>query len=255
MVKNMIWIKNSIVKFCTNPRCVFFLGLAIALLATSLEVFRGRCTNYYDYYDATMMFWSGISPYTQEFYGTHCLYFLYSPVYTTVYAPVFLLPWWLGPFVWNIGNYCLFCLAIKMLPEPLAPHRMKIFLFLLSLLLQGIFCYQYNIVVCYIFLFAFTLLEKNKPFWAVLLIMLSATTKVYGAIELALLFCYPKTLRNFGYALLCGAFFIFLPCINPAFENVLGLYGEMYENLASHTVSSNDWCRLRCWRYWQCCSS
>ena len=237
--KNMIWIKNSIVKFFTNPRCVFFLGLAIALLATSLEVFRGRCTNYYDYYDATMMFWSGISPYTQEFYGTHCLYFLYSPVYTTVYAPVFLLPWWLGPFVWNIGNYCLFCLAIKMLPEPLAPHRMKIFLFLLSLLLQGIFCYQYNIVVCYIFLFAFTLLEKNKPFWAVLLIMLSATTKVYGAIELALLFCYPKTLRNFGYALLCGAFFIFLPCINPAFENVLGLYGEMYENLASHTVSSN----------------
>ena len=122
MVKNMIWIKNSIVKFFTNPRCVFFLGLAIALLATSLEVFRGRCTNYYDYYDATMMFWSGISPYTQEFYGTHCLYFLYSPVYTTVYAPVFLLPWWLGPFVWNIGNYCLFCLAIKMLPEPLAPH-------------------------------------------------------------------------------------------------------------------------------------
>ena len=152
--KNMIWIKNSIVKFFTNPRCVFFLGLAIALLATSLEVFRGRCTNYYDYYDATMMFWSGISPYTQEFYGTHCLYFLYSPVYTTVYAPVFLLPWWLGPFVWNIGNYCLFCLAIKMLPEPLAPHRMKIFLFLLSLLLQGIFCYQYNIVVCYIFLYA-----------------------------------------------------------------------------------------------------
>ena len=230
---------NGVKWFFTNPTCVFCLGLAVVLLATTLEVTRGRNTNYFDYYDSTMLFWSGISPYTAEYCETHCIYFLYSPVFSTLFAPIFMLPWWLGPFVWNIGNYCLFCLAIKMLPEPLAPHRMKIFLFLLSVLLQSIFCFQYNTVVCYIFLFAFTLLERGKPFWAVLLIMLSATTKVYGAAELALLFCYPKVWRNLGYALLCGAGFLLLPAINPAVDNVLTLYQDMFNMIASHHSDSD----------------
>ena len=42
------------------------LGLLVVLIATALEVARGRNTNYFDYYDSTMMFWSGISPYTME---------------------------------------------------------------------------------------------------------------------------------------------------------------------------------------------
>jgi hypothetical protein len=64
--------------------------------------------------------------------------------------------------------------------------------------------------------------------------MLSATTKIYGGAELALLFCYPKVWRNFGYAILCGAFFLLLPAINPAFDNVFVLYQQMADILTSH---------------------
>ena len=220
--------------FFLNPRCLFWLGMTITLLATTIEVVRGRNTNYFDYQDSTRMFWEGLTPYTLEFAQAHALYFLYLPVFCVIFAPIFLLPWWLGPYVWNIGNFVLFSLAIWMLPKPLAPHRTKIYLFLLSVLMQSIFCYQYNTVVCYIFIFAFVLLEKNKPFWAVLLIMISATTKIYGAAELVLLFCYPKTLRNFGYAALCGAGLLLLPAINPSFDSFISLYQGTIDMINTH---------------------
>ena len=227
-------ILDALKWFFTNPTCVFCLGLAVVLTATTIELLRGRATNFYDYYDATNMFWAGISPYSLEFIEAHSIWFLYTPVFTTIYAPIFLLPEWLGPFVWNGFNYCMLCLAIKTLPQPLAPYRMKIFLFLLLLILQSTFCFQYNMVVCYIFLFAFTLLENGKPFWATLLIMISATTKYYGAIELGLLLCYPKFWRNIGYALFWGVVLLLLPTINTAFDNVFVLYKDMWGTYESH---------------------
>lgn len=227
-------ILDALKWFFTNPTCVFCLGLAVVLTATTIELLRGRATNFYDYYDATNMFWAGISPYSLEFIEAHSIWFLYTPVFTTIYAPIFLLPEWLGPFVWNGFNYCMLCLAIKTLPQPLAPYRMKIFLFLLLLILQSTFCFQYNMVVCYIFLFAFTLLENGKPFWATLLIMISATTKYYGAIELGLLLCYPKFWRNMGYALFWGVVLLLLPTINTAFDNVFVLYKDMWGTYESH---------------------
>lgn len=232
-------IVNAIKWFFSNPTCVFWLGMAVTLLATTLEVVRGRNTNYFDYQDSTRMFWEGLSPYNLEYAQAHSIYFLYSPVFSVVFAPIFYLPWWLGPYVWNVGNYSLFALAIKKLPQQLDKYKHWIFLFLLSVVLQTIFCYQHNIIVSYIYIFAFILLERGKGFWAVFLIMLSATTKVYGVAELAILFCYPRVWRNLGYAALCGAGFLLLPALNTAFDNVFVLYQEMFDMIASHHSDSD----------------
>lgn len=239
-------ITSRITSFFRNERNVFLLGLAVAFVATLLEVIRGRASNYYVYSDATRMIWDGLSPYTEQFVSAHGRYFLYLPPFSVIFAPILLLPQWLGPFVWNIGNYCLMFLAIATLPPALRPYRNSIFLFLLPILLQSIFCYQYNVVVCYIFIFAFTLLERGKGLWAVLLIMLSACTKVYGIVELALLFCYPKAWRNFGFAILCGAAMLALPIL-PALANgaaataaggpgewVISLYSQMVDISNTH---------------------
>lgn len=232
-------IVNAIKWFFSNPACVYVLGLVIVLLATSLEVFRGRNTNYFDYQDSTRMFWEGLSPYNMEYAQAHGIYFLYSPVFSVIFAPIFFLPWWLGPYVWNICNYSLFALAIKMLPKHLEKYRHWIFLFLLSVVLQTVFCYQHNIIVAYIYIFAFILLEHNKPVWAVLLIMISATTKVYGAAELAILFCYPKVWRNLGLAVLLGALLVCLPMLNMNMEHPMALYQQMFDMIASHHSDSD----------------
>jgi len=227
-------IKYWLERFFTNPKCVISLGLIITIVATTLEVIRFRARNFYDFHDATIMFWSGITPYCTEYVDTYTLYFLYTPVFTTIFTPFFLLPEWLGAYVWNIFNYSMFTSAIWKLPNALSPYKNKIFLFLLSILLQSIFCFQYNTVVCYIFLFAFILLERNKPIWAVLLIMISATTKIYGIAELALLFCYPKVWRNLGYAVLFGIGLLLLPAINPAVDNIATIYKELADILSTH---------------------
>ena len=226
-------IINGVRWFFTNPKCVFYLGLVITLVATTLEVTRFRARNFYVFHDATLMFWSGLSPYNMEFVETTTHLYLYTPVFTTLFLPFAILPEWLGAFAWNIFNYCMFSLAIWTLPKPLANYNTKIFLFLLSILLQSLFCFQYNVVVGYIFLFAFSLLERGKPFWAVLLIMISATTKIYGIAELALLFCYPKVWRNMGFALLCGILLLLLPAVNPA-ADITALYREMGDILTFH---------------------
>ena len=230
---------NAFKWFFSNPTCVFFLGLAVVLLATTLEVARGRNTNYFDYQDSTRMFWEGLSPYNMEYAQAHAIYFLYSPVFSVLFAPIFYLPWWLGPYVWNIGNYSLFALAIKMLPQQLDKYKHWIFLFLLSVLLQTVFCYQHNIIVAYIYIFAFILLERNKPVWAVLLIMISATTKVYGAAELAILLCYPKVWRNLSLALVFGCLLVCLPLLNQNFDNPFVLYQQMFDMIASHHSDSD----------------
>lgn len=213
---------------------IYYLGLFISFLATILEVVRGRNTNYFDYQDATRMFWEGLSPYTLEYAQAHGLYFTYPPVFNVLFTPIFYLPWWLGPFIWNIGNYSLFALAIKTLPQQFDKYKHWIFLFSLSIVLQSVFCYQYNLVVCYIFIFAYTLLERSKGFWAVLIIMISACTKIYGIAELAILLCYPKTWRNFGYAIICGVVLICLPMLNSNFDNPMNLYSQMLNMISTH---------------------
>ena len=226
-------------QFYKDPRFWWILGLIIVLIATTVEVVRGRNTNYFDYQDSTRMFWEGMSPYNLEYAQAHAIYFLYSPVFSVIFAPIFYLPWWLGPFVWNVGNYTLFSLAIKWLPAQLDKYKLYIFVFMLSVVLQTVFCYQHNIIVCYIYLFAFILLEQGKGIWAVLLIMISACTKVYGAAELAILFCYPKVWRNLGYALLFGAILLCLPLLNPNFDNPFVLYQQMFDMIASHHSDSD----------------
>ena len=231
--------RQRIINFLSKPQTVFWLGMFITLLATSLEVFRGRNTNYFDYQDSTRMFWEGLSAYDLEYAFAHEIYFLYTPVFSTLFAPIFLLPWWLGPYVWNVCNFILFFLAIWTLPDKFDRYKVRILWFLLPVLLQAIFCYQYNTVVAYIFIFAYSLLERGKGIWAVLLIMISACTKIYGGAELALLFCYPKTARNFAYAALFGVILLLTPCLNFNYDNPLSIYNDMIQMVASHHSDSD----------------
>ncbi len=230
---------KSLCVFLQNPRNVFIVGLLMACGATFMEVIRERASNFYVYADATCLFWEGVSPYTHKFVEEHARYFLYSPVFNFFFTPFALMPGWLGPFAWNIMNYTLMFFAIWTLPKPFKDYRLRIFVFLLSLIGQSVFCFQYNLVVCYIFLFSFTLLERGKYFLAILLIMFSATTKVYGVIELFLLLCYPKMLRKFGYAILCGAVLLLIPALNVRFDNVFVLYQDMINIIGEHNVDTD----------------
>ena len=219
--------KNPKMPFFYSRRNLYMIGFLLAFIVTLLEFIRGRHQNFMVFSDATQFFWQGISPYTTEFVEAHGRYFLYSPVFTVLFAPFAYLPAWLGPFAWNLFNYSLFFMAIFTLPQQFTQQqKCRMFLFLLLILGQSLLSFQYNITVAYLFLFAYTLLEKDRGFLAVLLIMISGCTKVYGIFELALLLCYPHVWRNFGYAVTMGIVLLALPLIKIAPADLLPYYEE-----------------------------
>ena len=213
---------------------VYVFGLVVAIIITAFETFRLRYANYLVYSDSTMDFWNGINPYTQHFVETHGRYFLYTPVFSVLYWPIAVLPKWLGPFVWNLGNYTLFVLSVFTLPHRYDAHKVSILLFLFLILEQSVFPFQFNIVVAYLFLFAFSLLERGHGFWAVVLIMLSATTKVYGTVELLILFCYPKTMKRLCWAALIGVLLLLLPALKVGLSGLQECYMNWWNMLSQH---------------------
>ena len=226
-------LKNNVI-FRHPKLSVYILGLLVAIVATALETFRLRHANYLVYTDSTLDFWNGINPYTQNFVDAHGRFFLYTPVFSVLYLPIALLPKWLGPFVWNLCNYSLFALSVFTLPKQYDANKVKIFLFLLLILEQSVFPFQFNIVVAYCFLFVFSLLERGQFFWAVLLIMISTTTKVYGIVELLLLFCYQKPFRNLLYAFVLGVLFLLLPALKTGFDGLIPCYENWWNMLSQH---------------------
>lgn len=207
----------------------------MGMAATCIELARGRAENLVDFRDATRLFWQHISAYTDEYVELHHgRFFIYSPVFNILFTPFAFLPRWISGILWNFCNYTLLFLAIRNLPGHLKDKSTQIALYLLLIIVESLFCFQYNVVVCYIFLWAFILLERDKPFWAVLLIMISATTKIYGIVEIGLLFCYPKIWRNLGYAVLCGLGLLLLPVLQTGFDGLIPWYMDWFNALGSH---------------------
>ena len=237
-------MNRTIDKIRQNPKTsIYILGFIAAIVATAIETIRLRYMNYLVYTDSTLDFWNGINPYTQDFVNEHGRYFLYTPVFSVLYWPIAILPKWLGPFVWNLGNYTLFILSVFTLPKPYNTHKTKIVLFLLLILEESVFPFQFNIVVAYCFLFSFTLLEKGHGFWAILIIMISSTTKVYGAVELLLLFCYKDRCRHLIYAFSLGALLLLLPTLKTGFSGLIPCY-ENWWNILSHHQSNGTFASL-----------
>lgn len=220
--------------FFTVSRNVYWLGFVIAVAASLIELIRGGAENYCVFRDATLQFWQGINPYTQEFVDVHHRYFIYSPIFCVLFAPFAFMPFYLGGLVWNLFGYTVFYLGVKNLPGVLSAKAPLIMLYLLLTVAQSLFCFQFNLLVAAIFVWALVLLERDQPFWAILLIMISATTKIYGAVELALLLFYPRFWRNVGYVLLTGIGLLLLPALHGGVEGLLSGYQNWLAQLVSH---------------------
>lgn len=220
--------------FFTVSRNVYWLGFVIAVAASLIELLRGGAENYCVFRDATLQFWQGINPYTQEFVDVHHRYFIYSPIFCVLFAPFAFMPFYLGGLVWNLFGYTVFYFGVKNLPGVLSAKAPLIMLYLLLTVAQSLFCFQFNLLVAAIFVWALVLLERDQAFWAILLIMISATTKIYGAVELALLLFYPRFWRNVGYVLLTGIGLLLLPALQGGVEGLLSGYQNWLAQLVSH---------------------
>ena len=177
-------------RFFLNRRNLFVIGFVLTFVLTLLEVAHGKQHNFFTFQQSTIDFWSGESPYGKPYD------FLYGPLFSILFAPFAYMGSTVGPFVWNLMNFTLFFYAIFSVPRITEVQKCKTYLYTALILATTQMSIQFNPVVAYLFLFAFSLLERDKPYPAILLILVSGFCKIYGIFELALLLCYPKFWRN-----------------------------------------------------------
>ena len=228
---------KKIVQFFLSPRNLFILGFAATFGLSFLEVWGEKNFNFMIYADATHDFLNGISPYMARWTASHGDQFLYGPLFTVLFTPFALLPPWLGSILWNMFNFTMLFWAIYSLPEKYArEQKSKTFLYIFLILATTQLSFQYNVVVAYCFIFAFSLLERGRSFWAIVLILLSGFTKIYGIFQLGLLLCYPRFWRNMGYVALAGVVLLALPALKTGLDGLLPYYGEWFDGLGAERL-------------------
>lgn len=222
---------------------VFLTGFFFSFLIVLHEVSGLVHNNFQIFSYGSLDFWAGINPYADwhhlSLQGKPLDLFLYGPLFSILFTPFALLPGWLGAITWNFFTYSLFFFSIFTLPEQFSFYKKKfIFFFSVLTLFCTLLSLQFNPVIAALFLFSFTLLEKNKGFWAVLLILLSTFTKVYGIFQLAMLFFYPNFRKNILYVALIGTTFLLIPLINIQLNELPAYYHSWIITVMEHSDAS-----------------
>ena len=220
---------KSIGRFFLNRRNLFILGFVLTAVLTFLEVSHCKQLNFFTFRNATLDFWQGLDPYGVEKYD-----FLYGPIFAMLFVPFAALGITVGPFVWNLFNFSMFFWAIFSLPHLTEQQKCKSYLFTALILATTQMSMQFNPVVAYLFLFAFTLLEKGRPLPAIVLILISGFCKIYGIFELGLLLCYPRVWRNLGVAAALAVGFVVAPAVVLGFDGLIPFYERWVEVLGGH---------------------
>ena len=220
---------EAVGRFFLNRRNLFIIGFVLTAVLTFLEVSHGKQLNFFTFRNGTLDFWQGLDPYGKEKYD-----FLYGPIFAMLFLPFAWLGTTVGPFVWNLFNFSMFFWAVFTLPRLTEQQKCKSYLFTALILATTQMSMQFNPVVAYLFLFAFTLLENGRPREAVLLILVSGFCKIYGIFELGLLLCYPRFWRNAGFALAVSVLLVVLPAAVVGIDGLIPFYRRWVEVLGEH---------------------
>ena len=226
-------------RFFMNPRNLFILGFILVAALSASEVLRDRHKNFMIFAESTRMFWEGTAPYGENWSLAHpnLDYFLYGPLFNILFAPFAYLPAKVGPIVWNLFNFVLWFAAIFSLPRLSRDDKCRSFLYTLLILGCTQLSFQYNVTIGSIFLFAYTLLERKRDFWAILLLLVSGFTKVYGFFGLGLLALYPppkRFIRNCLYIIIISIVLLIAPALNMPLSELPDYYAGWLSALLEH---------------------
>ncbi len=166
---------------------------------------------------------------------------------------------WMGLFAWlpdlpglilfNLLNMVVLLLALRKLP--LSKERLNVFLFFILIeTMISLTSSQTNILITGLLILAWHFLEKDKPWWATLFIVLTFYIKIFGIVALALCLLYPSRWKS-AVATICWlAVLGLMPLLVISPDQLLFLY-KSWGNLlgqdhnASVGVSLYGW-----WHTW-----
>jgi len=159
--------------------------------------------------------------------------FKYTPTFSALFGVLSILPDWIGLNLWNLLNVLVLAFAIYFLPKLNNYQKGILLLIILLELLTSVQNEQSNGLIAGLIIMAFGLLERNKNFWATLMIVLSVSIKLFGIVGFALFLLYPKKGKSILYTLFWLIILGAIPLLFIDFEQYTALY-QCYFNLLSN---------------------
>ncbi len=141
----------------------------------------------------------------------------YSPTFALGMFPFYYLPNAVGIFLWDILNVSVFfiaCIKLKSINYTNAGLLLLLSLFELFPSTQNS---QSNVLILGLSILTFINFEKNKPFLAILFIVIGIYIKLFSLITCVLILVYPQKLKNILYFIILMLGFALIPLcvINP----------------------------------------
>ena len=216
-------------RYIQNPVFLFILWMGVALVCSLMLIPKETYSNYITFSQA---FWHTISSLPLYIYYPEEQrdLFLYGISFTTLISPFALLPRQVGVVLWCLANCGFLYWAIKKLDLKKWQFAVVI-LISVNDVFTSVLSQQYSIGITAMIIFSYVLIEKEKDFWAALMIVLGTMTKLYGVVGLAF-FLFSKHKIKLIIGLLFWTVIVFLlPMLYASPEYVVHSYKEWFEVL------------------------
>lgn len=216
-------------RYIQNPVFLFILWMAVALVCSLMLIPKETYSNYITFSQA---FWHTISSLPLYIYYPEEQrdLFLYGISFTTLISPFALLPRQVGMVLWCLANCGFLYWAIKKLDLKKWQFAVVI-LISVNDVFTSVLSQQYSIGITAMIIFSYVLIEKEKDFWAALMIVLGTMTKLYGIVGLAF-FLFSKHKMKLTGGLVFWAVIVFLlPMLYTSPEYVVHSYKEWFDVL------------------------
>ena len=162
-------------------------------------------------------------------------YFLYGPLFPLLMAPLAVLPYQLGRLCWMLIITYVPYWSIR---QSFFSRRQQLFILWFTAV-EAYTCIldsESNSLILACILFSFYFIEKEKDFWAALLIALGTVTKIYGIVGLAFFFFSRHKLKFAGWVVAWTIILLVLPMLVFGVDYVWQEYHAWYDVL----VHKND---------------
>lgn len=167
----------------------------------------------------------------------HWDFYKYSPTFALLMSTVAYLPDVVGLSIFNLLNALAVFFAIRMLPFKTRTQCLLLWFVAMELLtcLQNT---QSNGMMCGLMIAAYGSMQRGKPLWATLWLVLSVYIKVYGAIGFCLFLFYPGKPRFILYAIMWMVLFAVLPLLVTPPHTLLWQYGNWAELMIADAAAA-----------------
>ncbi len=214
------------------PALLWFVIAAVAPIGKVLQGSNVNLTHINNYLIYKQVFWHTL--YQQNLYAQYPLQYgdtnHYGPAFSLLIAPFALLNDYTGSYLWCIANAAILYYAIKQLPFDKNKQNLILLIGLLEMVtsIQNV---QFNPMLTGWIILSYTLVKKEKDFWAAFFVIAGFYVKIYGMVGIAF-FCFSQ--HKIKYIISCIFWLSALFCLpmiisSPAF--IVQSYQQWYHSL------------------------